>query len=130
MSISPPQGNVKINGWAEYAVKLVVRSVIEIGWYVTPLGTETTIEVELDDIILAATEPKNTILLEGMGLKLLPLMVTDVPTVPEYGETDTIRGCAFIILFMMKSIMKMIRFFFICEVELIRCRNYILISMM
>jgi hypothetical protein len=45
-------------------------------------------------IILALTAPKNTILFAGIELKLLPVIVTIVPTGPEAGEKELIVGWA------------------------------------
>ena len=45
-------------------------------------------------IILALTAPKKTILFVGVALKLLPVIVTLVPTGPEAGEKELIVGWA------------------------------------
>ena len=44
-------------------------------------------------LTLALTTPKNTILFTAVVLKLVPVIVTEVPTGPEVGENELIVGC-------------------------------------
>ena len=43
-------------------------------------------------VTFAFTAPKKTILFAGVVLKLVPVIVTDVPTGPEAGEKELIVG--------------------------------------
>lgn len=89
MIVVPPV-KVVINGLAEYAVRPVVISVTEMGLYVAPTGTVTLSEVEVAADTFAIVAPKNTILLEGVVLKLVPVITTVVPTAPEVGVKEVI----------------------------------------
>ena len=57
-----------------------------------PAGTVTVSEVVVAAETVARTAPKYTILLPGDVLKLLPVMVTGVPTGPLEGLKLLIRG--------------------------------------
>ena len=59
-----------------------------------PKGTVTVKEVAVAAVTLAFTAPKKTMLFDGVVLKLVPLIVTDVPTGPEAGEKELIVGWA------------------------------------
>ena len=60
---------------------------------VAPFGTTATIDVELQLIIDVATEPaKLTVLAPCVEPKLLPVIVTELPTGPEVGERPAIEG--------------------------------------
>lgn len=52
----------------------------------TPLGTGATICVLLQLLGVAVTSPKVTVLLPWLAPKLLPEIVTEVPTAPEVGD--------------------------------------------
>ena len=69
---------------AEVAVPLVL--VTEIVPVLAPTGTTTTIIVGETLDIVAATPLNFTTLLEATELKPLPLIVTEVPTVPLAGK--------------------------------------------
>ena len=58
----------------------------------TPFGTVTAKEVADATVTFAFTAPKKTMLFEGVVLKLVPIIVTDVPTGPEAGEKELIVG--------------------------------------
>lgn len=57
-----------------------------------PKGTATVNEVAVAAVTVALTAPKKTMLLDGVVLKLVPVIVTDVPTGPEAGENELIVG--------------------------------------
>src|SRR5476651_1753064 len=63
-----------------------------MGWYVAPAGTVTVKLVVLAAVTVAMVAPKNTILLVVVVLKLVPVMVTDVPTGPLAGVNEVIVG--------------------------------------
>jgi hypothetical protein len=86
----PPPMNVTIKGWAENAVSPFTATVI--GWKVAPAGTVTVSEDETAVVTTAFTAPKKTILSVAVVLKLLPEIVTAVPTGPETGENELIVG--------------------------------------
>ena len=48
--------------------------------------------VALAEVTVAMVAPKNTISLEAVELKLLPVIVTDVPTAPLAGLNELITG--------------------------------------
>src|SRR5438034_7203832 len=59
---------------------------------VAPVGTGTMIDLSVQ-LVADATVPLNaTVLLPRLGPKLLPVMVTEVPTAPEFGERLEIPG--------------------------------------
>jgi hypothetical protein len=74
----------------DHAVRLFVVTLI--GLYVAPAGTFTVIELTEALVTTPLTAPKYTILLAGIGLKLLPVIVTVVPIVPLKGENEVICG--------------------------------------
>jgi hypothetical protein len=82
-----------MKGWAEKAVSPPVVVTV-IGWKLAPVGTVTLREVELAVVTAAFTDPKKTILADGVLLKLVPLMVTVEPTAPECGLKSLMTGCA------------------------------------
>ena len=57
-----------------------------IGWYVAASGTVTVRVVGVEEITFVLTDPKKTILSEGVELKFVPVMVTVVPMRPATGE--------------------------------------------
>ena len=57
-----------------------------------PKGTATVNEFAVAAVTVALTAPKKTMLLDGVVLKLVPVIVTDVPTGPEAGENELIVG--------------------------------------
>ncbi len=59
---------------------------------VAPTGTGTTIEVSLQFVGVAAVPLNVTVLVPWVEPKLVPVMVTDVPTMPEVGEKPVIWG--------------------------------------
>ena len=60
---------------------------------VAPLGTSATMDVALQLVIDVAVVPlKLTVLVPCVEPKLLPAIVTDVPTAPEMGERLVIEG--------------------------------------
>ena len=65
-----------------------------MGWKVAPAGTVTVNAVVVAAVTFAFTDPINTMLLDGVALKLVPVMVTEVPTGPDAGENELIVGCA------------------------------------
>ena len=63
-----------------------------IGAKTAPCGTVTVMESWLAAVAALRTVPKNTILFEGVALKLVPLMTTWVPMGPDIGETEVMTG--------------------------------------
>src|SRR5471030_1654861 len=63
-----------------------------MGWYVAPAGTVTVKLVALAAVTVAMVAPKNTMLLVVVALKLVPVMVTDVPTGPLAGVNEVMVG--------------------------------------
>src|SRR5476651_382201 len=63
-----------------------------MGWYVAPAGTVTVKLVALAAVTVAMVAPKNTILLVVVALKLVPVMVTGVPTGPLDGVNEVMVG--------------------------------------
>src|SRR5471032_2209511 len=63
-----------------------------MGWYVAPAGTVTVRLVVLAAVTVAMVAPKNTMLLVVVALKLVPVMVTDVPTGPLAGVNEVMVG--------------------------------------
>jgi hypothetical protein len=59
---------------------------------VVPAGTGTTIEVALQLVGVAAVPLKVIVLLPWVAPKLVPVRVTDVPTIPETGESVAMTG--------------------------------------
>ena len=59
-----------------------------------PEGTVTVKEVAVAAVTVAFILPKNTIFNDGVVLKPLPFMVTDVPTLPETGVNELMEGTA------------------------------------
>ena len=57
-----------------------------------PAGTITDNCVTLEEITVALTAPKRTILFAGTGSKLLPLIVIVVPIFPLVGVNPVIDG--------------------------------------
>ena len=68
----------------------------EIGWYEAPIGTVTCMDVAVTLDTVALTCPKRTKLFAGSRLKLVPVMVTEVPTGPVAGENPVIVGAGVI----------------------------------
>ena len=56
------------------------------------LGTGTTIEVALQLEGVAATPLKVTVLVPCVEPKFVPVIVTEVPTGPELGDSDVMLG--------------------------------------
>ena len=83
-------GNVTMYGFPEYAVKPFVVTVI--GKYVAPDGTVTVSVVSVAVLTNAFTPPKKTMLFTVVVLKLVPVIVTTLPTFPEAGENEIIVG--------------------------------------
>jgi len=71
------------------ATPLTVTTTLPV---VAPVGTAVTIDVALQLETDAATPLNVTVLVPWVAPKLTPLMVTDVPTVAEFGETLAIFG--------------------------------------
>jgi hypothetical protein len=67
-------------------------TVTEIVPVVAPAGTEVVMLVVVEAVTVALTPLKLTVLLPGVVLKLVPLMVTDVPAGPLAGENPDIAG--------------------------------------
>ena len=57
-----------------------------------PAGTVTVTLVAVDAVTVAPVAPKNTILLPVVVLKLVPVIVTDVPGAALIGLKDVIVG--------------------------------------
>ena len=57
-----------------------------------PCGAVTVKEVVVDAVTVALVDPKNTMLLDAVVLKLFPLIVMVVPAVAEAGENEVITG--------------------------------------
>ena len=64
----------------------------EIGPVVAPAGTDVEIEVVVLAVTVASVLLNLTTLLEGVTLKLVPVMVTEFPTPPEAGAKEVIVG--------------------------------------
>src|SRR5262245_57365358 len=64
----------------------------DTGLYVAPAGTVTVSDVRVAAVTVDFTAPKNTVLLEGINSKFVPVMVTDAPAGPLAGETDETEG--------------------------------------
>lgn len=56
------------------------------------MGTVTISSVDVAEVIVAWVAPKNTMLLAEVASKLVPEMVTVVPTGPLVGEKEVIVG--------------------------------------
>ena len=65
-----------------------------MGALVAPIGTNTVKLVALAAVTIALVAPKNTILLEAVLLKLVPVIVTVAPTAPEEGLKEVMVGGA------------------------------------
>lgn len=76
------------------AVTLSILFVTDGGSKVLPAGSFTVSELLVPLVIMPEVAPKNTILLDGTVSKLVPVMVTLVPTAPEAGEKPVIPICA------------------------------------
>jgi hypothetical protein len=77
------------------ALKLFALLTILIGAYDAPIGTVTVSDVADAETTVALTLPKNIILLLFVTLKLLPVIVTVVPTNPDLGiKLDMLGTCA------------------------------------
>ena len=63
-----------------------------MGWKVAPVGTVTVSWVSVAVVTVAWVAPKNTMLLAGVASKLVPVMVTEVPTGPLVGEKEVMVG--------------------------------------
>ena len=63
-----------------------------IGPVVAPPGTVVVMLVAVLAVTVAATPLNLTMLFPGTGSKLVPVMVTDVPGMPEMGEKEEIVG--------------------------------------
>ena len=59
---------------------------------VAPVGTVVTILVVLLDVGVAAIPLNNTVFSGAVGLKLVPVIVTEVPSGPLVGSTSVIVG--------------------------------------
>lgn len=66
------------------------------GLLVAPAGTVTVNDVAVAAVTVAFAAPKYTILFAAVVLKLVPVIVTDVPIVPEAGENEVMVGGAMI----------------------------------
>lgn len=86
------------NAGATVTVKLVVLvavfplTVTVIVPVVAPVGTEVVMEVAVLAVTTAVVPLNATELLTGVVLKLVPVMVTVVPTEPETGANDVMVG--------------------------------------
>ena len=60
--------------------------------WVAPTGTVAVSEVAVAAVTVALVAPKYTMLLAGVVLKLVPVIVTDVPGLAGLGETEVIIG--------------------------------------
>jgi hypothetical protein len=66
-----------------------------MGAYVALVGTVTVTLVAVAAVTVARVAPKNTTLLVGVALKLVPVIVTEVPILPLVGEKlDMVGTCA------------------------------------
>jgi hypothetical protein len=72
---------------------LVPAAVVTVmGPVVAPVGTATMMAVLLQLVGVASVPLKLTVLLPWVAPKLIPLMVTDVPTGPELGDKPLTSG--------------------------------------
>jgi uncharacterized membrane protein len=88
----PLSVKVVVNGAKGKEVRPAVLTVMD--WELVPVGTVTVREPAEAAVTGTRTEPNQTILAEGVALKLLPLIVTVVLTGPEAGVTEFMTGCA------------------------------------
>jgi hypothetical protein len=89
-SITSFDENVKWNGIVECATFPPTTTVI--GSYVVPAGTVTVNEVVEAEVTAAFAPPKETMLLDAVALKFVPVITTDEPEIPDVGENDVIVG--------------------------------------
>ena len=75
-------------------VAVLAATVTEIFPVVAPVGTDVVMEVVVLAETTAVTPLKRTVLLVGVVLKLLPVMVTVVPMLPDVGVNDVMVGTA------------------------------------
>src|SRR4051812_827064 len=87
---APLPRKVGLNGTRLLAIAPCTATVI--GEYVAPMGTGTFREVEVALLTDARTAPKYTILLEAIGLKFVPEMMTDVAGAAEIGAKEVMTG--------------------------------------
>lgn len=71
------------------AVPLTVTTTLPL---VAPEGTVATIDVGLQPVAVAGTPLNVTVLVLCVASKLVPVIVTDVPTGPELGDTPVMLG--------------------------------------
>jgi hypothetical protein len=71
------------------AVPLTVTTKLPL---VAPEGTVVTIDVGLQPVAVAATPLNVTVLVLCVASKLVPVIVTDVPTGPELGDRPVMLG--------------------------------------
>lgn len=63
-----------------------------IGWELMPAGTVTVSELVVAAVTGTRTEPNQTVLADGVALKLFPVMVAVVLTGPAAGKIDVTTG--------------------------------------
>ena len=80
-------------------------AVTEIVPVVAPEGTGVVILVVVLAVTTAVVLLNFTMLLAGMGLKLVPTIVTDAPTAPEGGEKEVIVGAEIELIRFLKTCM-------------------------
>lgn len=86
-------GNVTTKGDLVAAIAELVLTVI--GMYVAPIGAVTVSDVTVAVLTVARVAPKYTMLFDGVGSKLVPVIVTTVPIGPDEGANDVMVGvCA------------------------------------
>ena len=78
-----------------------------MGWYVAPNGTVTVKLVAVATDTVAWVAPKKTILLEGVELKLMPVMVTDVPISPLVGAKLLMVGGPIVVALMVLELLEL-----------------------
>lgn len=85
-------GTVTVKSVAEVAARAAPATATEIGPVVAPTGTVVLMLVVVDAVTVAAVPLNVTVLLAGVALKLVPLMVTNVPTIADVGEKPVMVG--------------------------------------
>jgi len=63
-----------------------------MAWYVAPIGTLTLSCDAVAELTMAFVTPKKTVFSAAVVLKLVPVMVTIVPTGPLEGENAVMTG--------------------------------------
>lgn len=85
---------VGVGNTVKFDVPVIVTplTVIEIGPVIAPAGMVAVMLVDVDAVTLAITPLKETVLFEGVVLKLVPEMVTVAPSAPLEGLKLVIVG--------------------------------------